>query len=520
MTVRLAALPLLVLALSPAAAQGAEKKFPKGFQWGSAISGFQAEPGGSPTHVDKRTDWYRWVTDSKNIADGIVSGDRPEDGPGHWQMYERDLDLARKRLNGRVFRTSIEWSRIFPRSTRGINVGKQVSLKELKRLDKLANKSALRHYRQVLAAARTRGLKPFITLSHFSLPSWIHDPIAIRDAFEGRPADDPIPEGLERAGWLDPDTADELGKYAAYIAWKFGDWVDIWNPINEPLVVTINGYVNIRPVLAGNFPPGVASFPGTLQVIQNLLVGNRRAYDEIHRWDRKAQVGLVQNMIGFTPADPTSEKDVLATGNANYIFHRLFLNAAVDGLFDDDADAIVDPGEERPAFADKADFIGVNYYFRGRVQGLDQPLTPHVPVSNFLPTFGYRWELNPTAAECPTECSDFGNEIYPEGLRDVLEIAGDYDRPVWITENGIADENDSERSEFLIDHLRVVRQAIADDVADVRGFLHWSLTDNFEWSVGYHTHFGLFSYNPETLARKARPSAALYARISKRNAVP
>ena len=518
---RLAAIPLLVLALAPATAQAAEKKFPKGFQWGSAISGFQAEPGGSPSKVDRRSDWYRWVTDERNIADGVVSGDRPEDGPGHWRRYKSDLDLVRKDLHGRVFRTSIEWSRVFPRSTRGVKVGRRISKKELRRLDKLANRKAVRHYRRVLAAARTRGLKPYVTVNHFSLPLWIHDPIGVRERFEETETgpNDPLPDGLERAGWLDEKTAVELGKYAAYLAWKFGGYVDLWTPINEPLVVTINGYVNLPPVLEGDFPPGIASFPGTLAVIRNLLEGNRLAYDAIHRFDRRARVGLVQNMIGFTPADPSSAADVRGTDHADYIFHRLFLNAAVDGLFDEDADGVVDAGEERPELADKADFVGVNYYFRGRVQGLDQPLTPVVPTSDFLPSYGYSWELNPGAPPCPTECSDFGNELYPQGLRDVLDIAAEYGRPIWITESGIADADDDQRKRFLRDHLGSVHDAITDGI-DVRGFLHWSLTDNFEWSVGYHTSFGLFSYNPETLARTARPSATYYGRVAKRNALP
>jgi beta-glucosidase/6-phospho-beta-glucosidase/beta-galactosidase len=224
-------------------------------------------------------------------------------------------------------------------------------------------------------------------------------------------------------------------------------------------------------------------------------------------------------MIGFTPADPDSAADVRGTDHANYIFHRLFLNAAVDGLFDDDADGVVDAGEERPELGDKADFVGVNYYFRGRVQGLDQPLTPVVPTSDFLPSYGYSWELNPDAPACPTECSDFGNELYPQGLRDVLDIAAEYGRPIWITESGIADADDDQRKDFLRDHLGSVHDAIADGI-DVRGFLHWSLTDNFEWSVGYHTSFGLFSYDPETLVRTARPSAAFFGRVAKRNALP
>ena len=200
----------------------------------------------------------------------VVSGDRPERGPGFWRGYKRDLDLASDTLHAKVFRTSIEWSRIFPRSTRGVTVGARVDLRELRRLDELANQRAVRHYRRILVAARRRGLRPFVTVSHFSLPLWIHDPIAVRNAFAGVGLDDPLPRGLERAGWLEADTAAELGKYAAYLAWKYGDLVNMWNPINEPLVVTISGYVNIAPMLAGNFPPGIGSFPATIAVLRNL----------------------------------------------------------------------------------------------------------------------------------------------------------------------------------------------------------------------------------------------------------
>jgi beta-glucosidase/6-phospho-beta-glucosidase/beta-galactosidase len=399
-------------------------------------------------------------------------------------------------------------------------VGARVDRRELRKLDALADRRAVRHYRQVLLAARRRGLRPFVTVSHFSLPLWIHDPIAVRDAFAGAGPDDPLPRGLRRAGWLDRGTAVELGKYAAYLAWKYGDLVDLWNPINEPLVVTISGYVNLGPALAGNFPPGVASFPATIAVLRNLRDANRRAYDAIHRFDRRAGVGLVQNMVAFTPADPASERDARATRHADYLFNRLFIDAAVDGLYDDDLDGVADPGERRPERAGKADFIGVNYYFRGRVTALGAPLTARIPISDFLPSFGYRSAVNPAGAPCPTDCSDFGSEIYPAGLRDVLGIAGGYGLPVWITENGIADADDDQRARYLLDHLGVLRQAIADGVARVQGYLHWSLTDNYEWAAGYAMRFGLFSYDPGSLVRTARPSAALFGGIAERNALP
>jgi beta-glucosidase/6-phospho-beta-glucosidase/beta-galactosidase len=101
----------------------------------------------------------------------------------------------------------------------------------------------------------------------------------------------------------------------------------------------------------------------------------------------------------------------------------------------------------------------------------------------------------------------------------VLELAGSYGLPVYITENGIADAEDDQRPSYLTSHLAVLHQAIADGVADVRGYFYWSLIDNLEWNSGYFPKFGLYSYDPETLARTARPSARLYRQIAHKNAL-
>ena len=183
------------------------------------------------------------------------------------------------------------------------------------------------HYRAELEYVHRKGLAPFVTVSHFTLPTWIHDPVATRDALAKRGANDPLPS-LKRGGWLDDASVDEFRKYAAYLAWKFGRLVELWNPINEPLVVTTNGYVNIPGAFAGWFPPGAFSFSAAVRSLQNLIAANAAAYDAIHRFDRSARVGLVQNMIAFTPADPASAADRAAADHADYLFNRLFLAGA------------------------------------------------------------------------------------------------------------------------------------------------------------------------------------------------
>ena len=102
----------------------------------------------------------------------------------------------------------------------------------------------------------------------------------------------------------------------------------------------------------------------------------------------------------------------------------------------------------------------------------------------------------------------------------MLGIAGDYGLPVIVTENGISDSNDDQRAAYLASHLDAMRQAMRANEAEVRGYFHWSLVDNFEWAVGYTQHFGLFSYDLATLTRTARPSSRLYARISRTGNLP
>src|SRR4051794_18940598 len=214
---------------------------------------------GRGKHVDSRSDWWVWTHDRKNIDGGVVSGDRPERGPGHWALYRRDARLARDKLHSNAFRIGIEWSRIFPRSTASVQVGKRITRADLKRLDRLANQNAVRHYMAELRYLHKLGMTPFVTINHFTLPTWIHDSTGVRDALKGRGADDPLPK-LRRAGWLAHSTVGEFRKYSAYLAWRYGRLVDWWMPLNEPVVVVSSGYVNVPGVLAGNFPPGAFSF--------------------------------------------------------------------------------------------------------------------------------------------------------------------------------------------------------------------------------------------------------------------
>jgi len=517
---RIAALVWLVstalFVLAPAAQAG--RDFPKGFLFGTASSGFQSEAGGKPANVDRRSDWFQFTTDPGLIADGAVSGDRISRGPGFLNVWRSDLDRAAEGLGNNAIRLGIEWSRIFPRSTAGVDTGRKISERDLKQLDGLADHSELRRYRRILEGAKRRGLDVMLTLNHFTLPIWIHDPAGVRAAFEGVGSDDPVPEGLEKAGWLSRSTVGEFRKFAAYVAWKLHPEVDRWATLNEPLVQVSQGYVSI-PGVTGVKAPGILNYPAALRAVENLGLANAAAYDAVHAEDRHAKVGFVHNMVDWRPADPDSPADQASTANADQVFNREFLEIAVNGWYDVDADGVEDPGEVRPKLADKADFIGVNHYSPGTAKSLGFPVSSTIPLFDFLPSLTYQGHGNPTGPPCPTTCSDFGWEIDPNGLRNVVEEADSYGKPIYVTENGIDDREDDQRSDYLVTYLRALSAAI-DDGADVRGYYAWSLTDNFEWAEGYEPSFGFYGYDPGTLERERRPSAGIYRRIVRTGSIP
>jgi beta-galactosidase len=480
------ALPLALLILLAFAAPAAAR-LPKGFLWGVATAGFQGDMGpGAPN--DPNSDWWAWVRDPENIQKKRVSGDLPETGGSQWTKYRQDIALARKKLNANAYRFSIEWSRIFPRSTEGATT--------IAELDALADQTALKHYHDELTAIRNAKMAPFVTLNHFTLPLWLDDPIAARNAFAGVGPDDPPPA---TGGWLDARTPVEFGKYAGYVAAKLGDLVDYWTPINEANVVAVQGYLNAEGIFASWFPPGAFNFQAVIQALFAQARGNAAAYDAVKAQDPTARVGLIQHMIAFRPAKPGSSQDRRGAQHADYLFNRAFLDAAVGGDYDENADGVIGAGEKYPELAHKADFVGINYYRTGQTTGLPQPLSKSIPLYDFIPKVEY------TKKDCPSTCSDVGWNIAPASLRGLIPNIGQrYKLPIYITENGIADARDSKRGKYIRDHVAAVRQAIRAG-ADVRGYFYWSLEDNLEWADGYAPKFGLF-----TKARKMRASAKVF----------
>lgn len=484
---------------------GVDLSLPEGFRWGVAHSGFQAEGGpGSP--VDTRSDWYRWVHDPLNRLLGLVKG-VPENGPGAYVSYEGDAALARDDLGMNTFRMSIEWSRIFPESTAAVDIadeGGTLSLADLQALDALADQDEVAHYRSVFATLRQYGLDPFVTVNHFTLPVWVHDPIVARPLIQlGLPA--------PAAGWLSPTTAREFEKYAAYVAWKYGDQVDNWATLNEPFPPVLTEFLAI-PWVVPNWPPGVIRPDLASTFLVNQAVGHVAAYDAIHAWDTTAAtaggpaafVGFTHNMIPARPANPVNPLDVQAADAWNHFYNKWFPNAVIDGWVDANFDGVKAADEIHPDMAGKVDFLGVQYYGSQPIVGFGVAPLPGFP---FLRGFPIR-----CSASEPT-CSDFNQPTDPGGFREVLELAASYGKPLWVTENGIADDEDTKRPSYIVNHIAVVQDLVAHGT-DIRGYTYWSFVDNLEWSEGYELQFGLYGSDPDTPELERIPKPASIAALS------
>ena len=484
------------------------KEFPDGFLWGTSTASFQIEMGlGEPSTA---SDWWVWVHDEENIRRGNASGIYPEQGPGFWELYRDDLKRASEQLGNNSIRLSVDWARIFPNPTSMVHVDierdghgnvidVQVDAAAIRELGNLAETKAVDRYRDIFAEAGRLGLTVFLTLYHWPLPLWLHDPIACRDDIGSS----------TRRGWLDQGTIVEYAKYAAFAADAFGDLVDLYATINEAPIMSKYGYLHETV----HFPPGLSDRGLFLTVFKNLAIAHGVGYQQVKRWDTKtatdlgpATVGVVTVMEQYDPEDPENERDVAAADFNSYLWNEWNLNALIKGEFDMDLDGVISPDERLPGTVKGCDFIGADYYLRETVRYADKGGDPR-----------FDFEFTPSKGRT----SDTGWEIHPQGLRNVLTWAyRKYGLPMYVTENGVADAGDKLRVDYLVSHLEQVHAAINEDGVPVKGYYYWSLIDNYSWFSGYKSRFGLFTVDMGTKVRTPTSGVPVYRRISTENRLP
>lgn len=459
--------------------------FPDTFLWGTAVAGFQVDPGcptiAAETCEDRASDWYQWVTDPDLQGDAgtYLSGDPLALGPGHYELYEQDLARARDELGTTAFRTSIEWSRLFPD-------GAAESATTVADLRAHVDADALAWYHAYFDAIGAAGQVPVVTLDHYTLPLWLHD---------GKACHADLATCADR-GWMDIDRLrPALALYSAFCAEEFGGKVDTWATLNEPLAIVLAGYLLPSPDRTN--PPGVRDVDAAFTVFWNLVEGHAAMYDAVKAYDtvdadgdgEASSVGVVHNLVALAPVDADEPADLVAMEHADYVYNRLFLNGTIRGEIDRDMDGVAE--ETRADLAGRMDWLGINYYTRLTVRGLTAPLYDGYARFDFFPTVFW--------------------EEYPDGLYDVVAVGADYGLPMMITENG-TQPTDESGDVFLRPHLAALLRAVSDGM-DVRGYFYWSLLDNYEWNHGMGMRFGLYTFDPVTKARTLRPMGGDYAQI-------
>ena len=315
----------------------------------------------------------------------------------------------------------------------------------------------MRHYRDVLGELREQGIMPMVTLHHFTNPLWF----------------------VSKGGWTSTGAPHAFLPFVHRVVEELGDLVGIWCTINEPSIYGANGWIT------GEFPPGRhGDLPGQYRVTSNMRRAHELAYHSIKRRWPDAPVGLSHHKFLFMPAS-RKRADRLAAAATQLVTDRWPVGAARLGR-------IVEA---------TSDYIGIAHYW-GQLCAFD----PRRPRDQFVRRF------NPPGGEA----TEMGWVSEPRWMRQVLSEVRRYGKPIYITENGIATADDAQREKYLKDTLGEVHAAI-EDGADVRGYFHWSNTDNFEWARGYAAHFGLIGVDRKTLERTVKPSGRLYARIATAN---
>lgn len=314
------------------------------------------------------------------------------------------------------------------------------------------SRAALDHYRRVLQRCHHHGLAPVVTYNHFTIPRWL----------------------AARGGFEEVGAIGDFVRYCEVVTRHLGDLMTLAATFNEPnlaLALGWNPRVRQAQPLASAMLAAAAQRSGSAR-FSSFLGGDARAMQPIllkaHELARQAiKAGPGDFPVGVTLA----LMDEQAAGPDSGVERKLqevwwpWLNA---------------PG----------DFIGVQCYSRTRV-GADADLPP--PPGSELTQSGY--------------------EFWPQALEAVLRrVAGFTSKPLYVTENGIATENDERRVAYLRQAIAGMRRCMADGV-DVRGYMHWSLLDNWEFTAGYRPRFGLVSVDRETFARTAKPSAHCFAEI-------
>ena len=406
---------------------------PKGMLMGVSTASMQIEGGELDTNWN---DWY---------ARGFIKdGTNPATGNDHWIKWREDTEIMCE-LGLQIYRFSVEWGRLMPE-------------------EGVVDETAVARYREELTLLREKGIRPLLTIHHFSNPMWFER----KGAFEKR-------ENLHCYLELVELVID-----------RFGDLCSDYITINEPNVYATNSY------FFGEWGPGKKSMGATIAVMENLAYCHLAAYRLIHskreaRGYHDTMVGCANHLRVFAPKSSKNPWHCLCAKLSAFLFQDALTKAMTLAEFPF-------PLRNHGNFpkGEYTDFIGLNYYTRSTISNIGDGVRENSPRNDL------NWEIYPSGI---VECAQQLYEVLP--------------RPIWVTENGTCDNDDRFRCRYLYEHLK----AISESDLPFERYYHWCFCDNFEWVEGNSAKFGLVSVDPETRERRVKTAGRFYADVIKNGGV-
>jgi beta-glucosidase len=466
--------------------------FPADFLIGSATAAYQVE---GAAHEDGRTPSI-WDTFS-HTPGKVVGGHTGDVADDHYHRLDEDLDLMQS-LGLEAYRLSISWPRVQPGGSGG------------------ANEKGLAFYSRLVDGLLARGIRPIATLYHWDLPQELED----------------------AGGWPARDTAGRFADYAEIVGAALGDRVHTWTTLNEPWCSAYLGYGS------GEHAPGRTSGKAALAAVHHLNLAHGLATSALRsvvaKSDAQFSVTLNFHVIrsGVEEGAPGHEEAQDAIRRIDALGNRAFTGPMLRGeypqdLFEDTRDvtdwSFIKPGDSQ-LIHQPIDFLGVNYYSTSTVRaragtGIRQTADGHAQ------TTGTTWPGSEQVefVEQAGPYTAMGWNIAPDGLEELLVSLSEQfpSTPLVITENGAAFDDsvedgrvrDVERIDYLRRHFVAAHRAIARG-ADLRGYLVWSLMDNFEWSFGFTKRFGIIHVDYDSLQRTVKDSGLWLSKLVREKRIP
>src|SRR5215211_9428498 len=449
--------------------------FPGGFLWGTATAAYQVE-GAAKEDGRGPSIW-----DVFSHAPGnVLHGDTGDIACDHYHRFAEDLDIMAS-LGVRGYRFSVAWPRIQPEGSGP------------------PNQKGFDFYKRLVEGLWERSIVPMLTLYHWDLPQVLED----------------------KGGWTSRETSERFAEYAGILYRELADVVPFWITLNEPWVSAWLGYGT------GVHAPGHKDTAKALSATHHLLLGHGLALERMRSVRHEDnQLGITLNLSPIR-ASKDREADREAARRVDGQANRLYLNPLFHGGYPED---VVSYYRERGVdlsfvwdgdldrISVPFDFLGINYYFRNTVREAPEEDGQSMPFTDL----GAR-----TVVPHDAEKTAMGWPVEPEGLTEILvRIKEEYaDVPIYITENGRAvhdyidpegDVHDEERVSYLDAHFRAAHEAMERGV-DLRGYMVWSLLDNFEWAEGYSKRFGIVFVEYGTQRRVPKSSARWYSDVIRHN---